>query len=123
MKRIILKYKSLILVALLISFNSILFEASREHFFHEYLPEHADGYFTYRKLMPECAVAGKTAEHEEDPDCPFDFFLYCLEQFSHYNPNVQNTNFKCVGRLLKEFQPELNSGISCKFDARAPPSV
>lgn len=123
MKRIILRHKSLILFSLLFTFSFILFEATTEHFFHDYFPEHADGYFTYRKLKPECAVTEKTAEYEEDQDCPFNLFLSSLEQFSHYDPKGLNAQVECVEKLIKEFDPGLSSGILCKFAARAPPSV
>lgn len=96
MKRIILRHKSLILFSLLFTFSFVLFEATREHFFHDYFPEHADGYFTYLKLMPECAVTEKTAEYEEELDCPFNLFLSSLEQFSHYSANGLSIQIQSV---------------------------
>lgn len=123
MKRIILQHKSLILFSLLFTFSFVLFEATSEHFFHDYFPEHADGYFTYRKLMPECALTDKTAEYEEELECPFNLFLSCLEQFSHYDPNGLSVQVRCVPKPISDVTPGFNSEILYEFAARAPPSA
>lgn len=81
MKKLLsVKNATIISILMLGIFLTTVFEATFEHFFHDYFPENGDGYFLVVSQRPQTGTFSNAEKYEKDIDCPFNLFLSFLEQ-------------------------------------------
>ncbi|HAE39094.1 MAG TPA: hypothetical protein DCG57_10715 [Candidatus Riflebacteria bacterium] len=114
---------SFIAVCLLVAFVSTLFEASYEHFFHDILPEHANGYFSRQNSRPTTPGLQRAVFASNPEACSFNNFLSSLEKFSHITPFAIQADWLFNEAFSLPESSSLTSGQCYSQRARAPPTV
>jgi len=113
--------KAFICAIILITFSLVFFESTTEHFFHDVLPEEADGCFLLKALQTSVEAICSPVKFVKSRQCPFNSFLTALEKtsFSSYQFFLKVSNsFSLLPWIA------ISTIINCLFRqliARSPP--
>ena len=108
---------------ILSAFAAAFFSISQTHFFHDYLPENDDAYFTRLASRPLVPNFQKNISYKADETCPFNILLNFLEGASHLVPLEPICDWFPSGRITIGLLVIRTVVLAGFHDARAPPTA